>query len=285
MSTIKKDSPFLNLILHPNTRQQLELIAKKPGQGYLFVGQSGSGKYSAAVELAALWSGGDRGLVSLVAPTGTSIGIEEILKLKSVTKHKLANNQLRQTIIIDNAEVLTREAQNALLKSLEEPVSGVSYILIAQKPQDLLATVVSRLVALTFYIVQKSDLATLVSDSTAFEKYYHIGRGTPGGILAAVNSADDLTFLDEAKLFLQAARLERAITVAQLQKKDRGDQKSFLESLSMLLALLLRQSAAANDTTSAKQHASRLKAISEILQGYDNQINARLSLTRLVLEL
>lgn len=47
-------------------------------------------------------------------------------------------------IIIEDAHLMSKEAQNALLKSLEEPPEGIIFILISHKPEFLLPTIYSR---------------------------------------------------------------------------------------------------------------------------------------------
>ena len=70
-------------------------------------------------------------------------GIDEIRNLK----HKISYRPFRgecQTLIIYEAQNLTLEAQNALLKTLEEPPSSVKIILTAPTIQSVLATISSR---------------------------------------------------------------------------------------------------------------------------------------------
>ncbi len=55
-----------------------------------------------------------------------------------------SHRQGRRLVLIAPAEALNTEAANALLKSLEEPPSGVQFILISHQPARLLRTVISR---------------------------------------------------------------------------------------------------------------------------------------------
>ena len=56
----------------------------------------------------------------------------------------------RRVVIIDDADVLMAPAQNALLKTLEEPPPGSVFILLTSRPDMLLATVRSRCIRLWF---------------------------------------------------------------------------------------------------------------------------------------
>jgi len=71
------------------------------------------------------------------------IGIEEI---RNIEKNILLKPQTLpyKIFIIDNAEKLTVESQNALLKTLEEPPTHVMLILLTQNQDLLLSTIISR---------------------------------------------------------------------------------------------------------------------------------------------
>lgn len=70
-------------------------------------------------------------------------GVDEI---RDIREHvKFAPTQVRYKVyIIDEVHMLTTEAFNALLKTLEEPPAHVLFILATTEPHKLPATVVSR---------------------------------------------------------------------------------------------------------------------------------------------
>lgn len=70
-------------------------------------------------------------------------GIEQIRELIENLKFSPAKGKSK-VYIIDEAHMLTREASNALLKSLEEPPSHVYFILATTEPNKLLPTILSR---------------------------------------------------------------------------------------------------------------------------------------------
>ncbi|MCK5456968.1 MAG: hypothetical protein KAI45_07555, partial [Melioribacteraceae bacterium] len=61
-------------------------------------------------------------------------------------------------ILIEDAHLMSKEAQNALLKSLEEPPRGVIFILISDKPEILLSTIKSRCWQIQFSSLQDNVL-------------------------------------------------------------------------------------------------------------------------------
>lgn len=72
-----------------------------------------------------------------------SLGIEQIRDAVSFVQKKPFAGDLK-AIVIPNAEKLTIEAQNALLKTLEEPPAYASIILLTKTVEALLPTVLSR---------------------------------------------------------------------------------------------------------------------------------------------
>src|SRR3954471_4417004 len=65
----------------------------------------------------------------------------------------------RRAVIIDEADALVPQAQNALLKTLEEPPSASIFILVTAKPDALLPTVLSRCPRLRFRALEPGEVA------------------------------------------------------------------------------------------------------------------------------
>lgn len=151
----------------------------------LFFGQEHLGKKKLAIEFAKSLIGSDieKGInpdFVLVEPAGKEIKISQIRNLieKLSFKPYLANFKVA---IIDNAHLMTQEAQNCFLKFLEEPKDKTFLILITAYPSLLLPTILSRVQKIRFFpkkdfVVQDkeefiSDLIKLIpSDlSTRFQ--------------------------------------------------------------------------------------------------------------------
>ncbi len=78
-----------------------------------------------------------------VLASETSIGIQEIRDINKFAQHPPLQHEQKQIIIL-NADTLTVEAQNALLKLLEEPPEYTQMILCAPHTQSFLDTILSR---------------------------------------------------------------------------------------------------------------------------------------------
>lgn len=115
------------------------------GHAYVFSGQEMIGKKTFALELAAKLAGGPDILATdpSSSDSGRTITIEAIRNIKNWASLSPYAG-LRKVIIIDDAHLMTVEAQNALLKQLEEPSPSSLLILVTANPESLLPTIGSR---------------------------------------------------------------------------------------------------------------------------------------------
>ncbi|MBP2626294.1 MAG: polymerase delta prime subunit [Firmicutes bacterium] len=98
-----------------------------------------------------------------IGPDGANIKIEQIRNLQNEVA--LAPYvSLRRVCIINEAELMTVQAANSLLKVLEEPVGDVVFILIAANKQMLLPTIISRCMAIEFQPLTDTVLTEALVD-------------------------------------------------------------------------------------------------------------------------
>lgn len=90
-------------------------------------------------------------------------GIDDIRELKDAV-HTLPYESKRKVYIIDEVHMLTKEAFNALLKTLEEPPAHVVFILATTEEEKLLDTILSRCQVFRFRSPSRAVLASLVTD-------------------------------------------------------------------------------------------------------------------------
>ncbi|HDQ41036.1 MAG TPA: DNA polymerase III subunit gamma/tau [Desulfonatronum sp.] len=86
-------------------------------------------------------------------------GIEQARRLKEDVGYAPLECRFK-IIIIDEAHMLTKEAFNALLKTLEEPPPGVTFIMATTEPQKFPATIISRCQHYVFKRLTQSQLET-----------------------------------------------------------------------------------------------------------------------------
>ena len=106
-------------------------------------------------------------IITVTAEKGKkSISVDAVRQLRSdafVKPHKAA----KKVFIIDGADTMSDQPQNALLKVLEEPPADMVFILIAESKNRLLATIISRCVVLSLSAPETSEAARYICDKNA----------------------------------------------------------------------------------------------------------------------
>ena len=93
----------------------------------------------------------------LIEPIDKSIKINQIREMQKTIFEKPIISQ-KKVYIIDNADTMTVEAQNCLLKTLEEPPEFVNIILIGQNENKFLSTIKSRCMIIRFQGIADEEI-------------------------------------------------------------------------------------------------------------------------------
>jgi DNA polymerase-3 subunit delta' len=168
----------------PAARLALAAAAASPSHAYLLVGPPGSGKRAAARALAAelLAAGAPdsddarrRALADpsphpdlvWLRPPGIQHLVEEVRERVIGAAYYRPFEGDRRVFVIEAADAMAEESQNALLKTLEEPPAFAHLILVSAEPEALLETVRSRCQPVTFARLSVEAVEETLGDAGA----------------------------------------------------------------------------------------------------------------------
>ena len=166
-------------------------------------------------------------------PDITVVSLEEGKKNISVAQIRQLRNEAYikphqatcRVFIIDAADTMNEQSQNALLKVLEEPPGNAVFILIAQNKASLLDTVISRCVVLTLHAHSFEEALEYISSYTQKERDVIIDtlkntRNNIGKALILLNESSNAKISANAEEFLEYMK--------------RGDEWGMLKALAEL---------------------------------------------------
>ncbi|MHC1763707.1 MAG: DNA polymerase III subunit gamma/tau [Verrucomicrobiia bacterium] len=184
---------------------------------YLFVGPRGTGKTTVARIFAKCLNctGGPkvdfadddprcqeiaegRALDVLEIDGASNRGIEEVRELRETVKYAPATSRFK-IYIIDEVHMLTKEAFNALLKTLEEPPPHVKFMFATTEPEKVLPTILSRCqrfdlrrIPAALIVEHLTRIAKLENVTIDEPALYAVARGADGGMRDAQSALDQL---------------------------------------------------------------------------------------------
>ena len=233
-------------------REKLDNLLKgnlpdKIPHAFLFTGPKGLGKTSTARILAkmvncekqnetpcnkcstclSITDGSNLDLIEIDAASNR--GIEDIRSLRD--KIKLSPTSARKKVyIIDEVHMLTTEAFNALLKTLEEPPAHALFILATTESSKVPQTILSRVQRLDFKLARPDEISLALSKIIKEEKI----DIDPEALKVLVRRADG-SFRDGVKLLDQVSSFKGKITTKSLE--ENFNFKQFDEILDLLKSL------------------------------------------------
>ncbi len=174
------------------------------GHAYLFCGVRGTGKTSIAKIFAKAINctnnlNGSPCFQCEACKTLQDPSNVDIIEIDAASNNKVENvREIRENVqyaptnvrykvyIIDEVHMLTTEAFNALLKTLEEPPKHAVFILATTEPQKLPATILSRCMRFDFKLIADKEIASLISSI-----YTEIGKKFTNEAVMAIARAGD----------------------------------------------------------------------------------------------
>ncbi len=229
------------------------------GHAYLFTGSRGTGKTSVARIFARAIGTQDTDLHELDAASNR--GIDDVRALREAV-NTLPFSSPYKVYIIDEVHMLTKEAFNALLKTLEEPPAHVVFILATTETDKLPETIVSRCEVHHFKQPSRQilkDHVTTVADEEGF---------------TLEHAAADLIALLADGSFRDAHGILQKILFASSDKKVSVDEVSLVTGAP--------SNALVNEVLSALQERDASKGIAALVSAADAGVDMRVFATLLL---
>ncbi|MFZ7111383.1 MAG: DNA polymerase III subunit delta' [Desulfatiglandales bacterium] len=226
--------PFSQIIGQEKAIQVLKkaMARERMPHAYLFVGIHGVGKTTTALALAQAVNcdapvegeacdrcrlcrqilNGNFPDLTVINPDGRSIKIEQIRELNRAFSFKPVAGRYRVSIV-RQAELMTEEAANSFLKTLEEPPEGNILILDVKEPRDLLPTIVSRCQKVLFRPIPAPLIEKWLQDHMDVDplRASVLARISQGSLARALDLNDD-EFMEERGYYV--SQFQRLATLS-----------------------------------------------------------------------
>ena len=159
-----------------------------------------------------------------VAPQKRTIQIDQVRDLQK-SLSLTPSLSLTKVVIINDAHCLNVQAQNCLLKTLEEPKNKAIFILISSMSDILLPTIKSRCETLKFYPLKEEEIKNTIKIPQELLGY---SLGRPGVALDFLANQNNFLafqdYLNTAKNFLTGSLLDRLLFIKNLYSKTKDEE-------------------------------------------------------------
>lgn len=284
-----------DLLLHPSTREQIKSFTSSGNHALLLTGALGSGKETLAQQLSKdllhVSSLENTPYFSSVKPDGKHVTIEQIRGVVSFLQLKTTGRaRIRRVVVIHNADTMTDEAQNALLKSVEEPPDDTVLILTATRFQDIRHTIQSRTQQIAIKRVSVEDATSYFNtkySAADIVKAHTLSDGQVGLLKALL---EDHTEHPVANQIIAAKKLYGMTTFQRLAQidglaKKKDELPELIYACKRICTGALKQAAEKSQKKSIETWHRQLSIICQTEEQLRYSPNSKLLLTDLFMQM
>ncbi|MGC8981775.1 MAG: AAA family ATPase [Minisyncoccia bacterium] len=238
---------------------------------FILTGPEGVGKFSSAKEIAKDYLKEKKDLVLIDTD-------EKIIKVSTA---KFMQNLLRistdfkRIIIVNDAHKLNKEAQNSLLKIIEEIQTEALLFFVTHKPFKIYPTIRSRMQNIKFDFVPNDEIKKFLKEKGLSEKTINLALelfpGQIGKILKILENKD--IFNTVSKIYNLKDDFERLLLLSKIEEKIELD-----EFLSYLIIFERKKMLSGN-----KESIYKIKILEALYQDSQNFLNKNLQLNNILL--
>ena len=266
----------------------------KCSHSYLFAGASGIGKKLIAREFAKMilcegehkycnkckscieFDSKNNPDFQEIIPDGANVKIDQIRQMQSKVYESPIISR-KKVYIIDDADLMTKEAQNCLLKTLEEPPEFVTIILIGSNESNFLSTIKSRCIILNFENIDSNSIMSFMKENfpkdNISENIIDAANGSIGKAILLKDKQELYASIDKIFNNIENLNLIDTLNTADIIYKSQEDKYDILEYINIILFKKLKYNINYINTISIVEDAKkRLKANSNYNMTIDNLI-------------
>ena len=254
---------FENILGNEKNKKILEksMELKKISHSYIFWGTEGIGKKLIAKEFAKRilcleqqedckckscieFDSDNNPDFQLIEPNEGKVKIEQIREMqRKVAEKPIISN--KKVYIIENSDTMTTEAQNCLLKILEEPPEYITIILICSNEDNLLSTIKSRCTRMHFEPIDtekiKKYLKQNYPDQEISDNIINLSQGSIGKAIKLNENKSIYENIEKILLSMQKSDLIEIIQMSEEIYKAKEEIISILEYMNVVLLKLSKQ--------------------------------------------
>lgn len=226
---------------------------KHVSHSYLFVGIDGIGKTLFAREFAKKilclngkgdscescikWDSNNHPDFLQIEPENNTIKIEQIRSMQEeISVKPIASN--KKVFLIVNSDCMTKESQNCLLKTLEEPPEYATIILTTSNESKLLNTIKSRCMKIPFQKIEENELeeyAKNILNLNLSKEFIKICEGSIGKLLEIEENKEIYTEVNSLLDNIERYSFSTLINKAEILYKEREKIQEILEYINVYL--------------------------------------------------
>ena len=180
----------------------------------------------------------------LIEATDGKIKIDQIREMqRKIAEKPIISSQ--KVYLIDDADTMTVEAQNCLLKTLEEPPEYITIILICSNEDTMLSTIKSRCTRMHFEPIEKEKVKQFIHanypDIEMSDKIIELAQGSIGKAIRLNGNKGVYENIEKILLSMQTKDLIDIVQMSDGIYKAKEDIQSILEYINVMLLELSRQ--------------------------------------------
>lgn len=254
---------FENILGNEKNKDILEksVKSKKVSHSYIFWGIEGIGKKIIAKELAKNilcleqqenckckscieFDSNNNPDFQLIEPSEGKVKIEQIREMQRKIAEKPIISE-KKVYIIDEADTMTTEAQNCLLKTLEEPPQYITIILICTNEDNLLSTIKSRCTRMHFDAIDLEKVKKYIKqnypEQEISENIINLSQGSIGKALKLNENKSIYEKIENILLSMQNKDLIDIVQMSEEIYKTKEEINSILDYMNVILLKLSKQ--------------------------------------------